>query len=400
MQRVAVKNGSQHNRSRRNTLIGSLLVCCIVGASVAGLWIYTTHRTNTQTPVAQVNAVKPYTGHRSNEVPLTSARSVAMVQTNSPTSSIPWSLVLDPSHGYVWVAEPGCDPLPACPTAFPSAIGQYAYSDGTFIQDFMEPKGYTGPLFIVLDPAGHLWFTQPNSDAIGEFDPINDVWQQWSVKKNAHPYDLIIDTRGNLWFTEWGGNQIGFFDTHTHTLVETVIPTAHTNPYGITLDVKGTVWFAENSAVRQIASFTATANGKIQIVEHTVTALSPHLITTDNAGNVWFTEGFSGFISEYNPVTGADRRFLVYLGACLNPATCTGTHISGIRVDNNGNVWFSDSLSQRVGYLVPSTGQIVTRSLKPNSHPHDGLVLDNNQRIWFTEEYGLQLNMWPMSIVK
>ncbi len=399
MQRVAVKNVSPPNGSQRHILIGSLLVFCIVCASAAGLWIYM-HTMNTPKPILQPNVGIPYTGHRSSEVPLSSVRSTAMVETHTPTSSIPWSLVLDPSHGYVWVAEPGCDPLPACPRTFPSTIGQYAYSDGTFIQDYMEPNGYTGPLFIVLDPVGHLWFTQPNSDAIGEFDPINNVWQQWSVKKNAHPYDLILDARGNLWFTEWGDNQIGFLDTHTHTLVETVIPTARTNPYGITLDAKGTVWFAENSPLRQIGSFTPTANGKIQIIEHAVTALSPHLITTDSAGNVWFTEGFSGFISEYNPVTGTDRRFLVYLGTCLNPATCTGTHISGIHVDNNGNVWFSDSLSQRVGYLVPSTGQIVTRTLKPNSHPHDGLVLDNNQRIWFTEEYGLMLNMWPMSTVK
>jgi virginiamycin B lyase len=323
-----------------------------------------------------------------------------MVDAHAPTTTLPWGIALDPSRGYVWVAEPGCDPLPACATSFPSSIGQYAYSDGAFIKDFTEPAGYTGPLFVVNDAAGHLWFTQPNSDAIGELDTVNNVWQQWHVKKNAHPYDLAIDSRGNLWFTEWGVNQIGFFDTHTHTLVETPIPTANTNPYGITIDNKGTVWFAENSPIGQIGSFTATANGKITIVEHAVTALRPHLITTDKAGNVWFTEGFAGYISEYNPVTGTDLRYRVYSGVCLSPINCAGTHISGIRVADNGDVWFSDSLNERVGYLVPATGQVVARVLPINSHPHDGLVLDNNGRVWFTEEYGMQLNTWPMGNVK
>jgi len=397
MQRNVVQNISRQSRSRRR--ISTILTLCIVCASAAGLWVYI-HTTNAPAPVSKADPVIPYTGHRSSEVSLASARSLAMVDAHAPTTSGPWGITLDPSHGYVWVAEPACDPLPACPTAFPSVIGQYAFSDGAFIQDFAEPKGYTGPLFIVNDSAGHLWFTQPNSDAIGEFDPINNAWQQWSVKKNAHPYDLILDTRGNLWFTEWGGNQIGFFDTHTHTLVETLIPTVHTNPYGITLDNKGTVWFAENSPLGQIGSFTATTDGKIKIVEHAVNALSPHLITTDKAGNVWFTEGFAGYIGEYNPLTGTHLRFRAYLGTCLNPANCTGTHISGIRIADNGNVWFTDSLSQRVGYLVPATGEVVARVLKPNSHPHDGLILDNNGRVWFTEEYGLLLNVWPMSNVK
>ncbi len=380
MQGMTVRNASQKKRSGRRILIGSLLVLCVVCASAAGLWVYI-HTTNTSTPVSQSDPVVHYTGHRSSEAPLSSTRSFAMVEAHAPTTSSPWGLTLDPSHGYVWVAEPGCEMVPTCPTAFPSAIGQYSFSDGAFIQDYSEPKGYTSPLFIVNDTVGNLWFTQPNSDAIGEFDPINFVWHQWSVSKNAHPYDLVLDPRGNLWFTEWSGNRIGFFDTHTHTLVETPIPTALADPYGITIDNKGTVWFAENSPYSQIGSFTATANGKIKITEHAVTALRPHLITTDKAGNIWFSEGFAGFISEYNPITGTSAHFRVYLGACLNPANCTGTHISGIQIADNGNVWFSDSLSQRIGYLVPSTGQIVVRVLKPNSHPHDGLILDDRGRI-------------------
>jgi len=324
-----------------------------------------------------------------------------MVESHAPTTTIPWGIALDPAHGYVWVAEPGCEPLPTCATTFPSSIGQYAFSDGAFIQDFMEPQGYTSPLFIIADPTGHLWFTQPTSDAIGEFDPVNNVWRQWPVTKNSQPYDIMLDARGNIWFTEFGGNRIGFLDTRTHKLVETPVPTPQTDPYGITLASNGVAWFSENrNAISQIGSFTPTADGKITIVEHPVSALRPHLITTDAAGNIWFTEGFAGYISEYNPVTGTNRRFLVYLGACLNVKTCTGTHISGIRADSNGNVWFTDSLSQRVGYLVPSTGQIVVRSVPTNAHPHDGLILDKNGRVWFTEQNALTLNMWPMSSVK
>jgi len=400
MERTVPANAFPQDRSRRRVIIGTILSLCIVCASVSALWVYM-HTTNTQQPLAQTNPVVPYTGHRSDEIPLSSSRSLAMVESHAPTTTTPWGIALDPQHGYVWVAEPGCEPLPTCTTVYTSTIGQYAFSDGAFIQDFTEPKGYTSPLFVVADPAGHLWFTQPTSDAIGELDPVNGVWHQWSVKKNAQPYDLTIDTHDNIWFTEFGGNQIGFFNTTTNTLVETPIPTLQSDPYGITIDSKGTAWFAENrNAISQIGSFTTTTNGKIKIVEHPVNALRPHLITTDKAGKVWFSEGFSGYISEYNPIDGTNRRFLVYPGACLNVKNCTGTHISGIRADDKGNIWFTDSLSQHVGYVVPATGQLVLHTVPVNSHPHDGLILDKNGRVWFTEQDALTLNVWPVANIK
>ena len=399
MQRIATQQSTQQSRTKRRIIIGTLLLLCILCASGTAAWVQL-HALN-KAAVPQGDPIIHYKGHRSNEVPISSTRSLSMVQAHAPTSSLPWNIALDPVHGYAYVAEPGCEPLPACPKPFPSMIGQYSYADGAFIQNFTEPVGYTSPFFIVADTAGHLWFTQPNSDAIGEFDPINNLWQQWPVKKNTQPYALAIDAHNNLWFTEFGGSQIGFLDTKTHTVVETPTPTPASDPYGITIASNGVGWFAENrNAISQIGSFTVTTNGKIRIVEHAVIALRPHLITTDTAGNVWFSEGFQGDIGEYNPVTGTNRVFPVYTGFCLDALTCKGTHISGVRADDKGNVWFTDSISGRVGYLVPATGQVVTRTLALTSHPHDGLILDKNGRVWFTEQDAFVLSVWPMSSVK
>ncbi|HCI78887.1 MAG TPA: hypothetical protein DHW02_04285, partial [Ktedonobacter sp.] len=81
--------------------------------------------------------------------------------------------------------------------------------------------------------------------------------------------------------------------------------------------------------------------------------------------------------------------------------SCTGTHISGISVDSQGHIWFTDSLSQRVGYLIPSSGQVIARTLKTtNAHPYDGLAIDSNNRVWFTDQFGLMLNLWPAGTLK
>lgn len=330
-------------------------------------------------------------------------RSAQSTLTNQvTTTSNPWGIAFDELRGFVWVAEPGCDALPTCPMAFPSIIGKYSQADGSFLQDFKEPTGYSSPLFVAADPQGNVWFTQPNSSALGELNPQADTWSQWPLPTGSVPYDILVDKNGNIWFTEFGTGKIGFFNPQTQKFVENQIPTLNSNPYGITMDKNGTIWFTENrDGVGQIGSFTPTTSGKVTIIEHAVPALQPHLITSDKAGNIWFSEAFAGSIGEFNPITGATRNFPVSVGICPILSQCPGTHISGITVDTRGDVWFTDSLDARVGYVVPSTGVVeATRLSKTYAHPHDGIAVDNYGTLWFTEQNAFFLVMWPSKTIK
>ena len=70
------------------------------------------------------------------------------------TQTNPWGIAFDAS-GNVWVAEPGCDASPTCMTAFPAVIGKYAHND-TLLKNYMEPTGYSSPVFLALDASGNL----------------------------------------------------------------------------------------------------------------------------------------------------------------------------------------------------------------------------------------------------
>jgi virginiamycin B lyase len=307
------------------------------------------------------------------------AEAAGLIET--PTQATPWAVAFDKS-GHVWVAEPGCDAEPNCGSAFPSYIGEYNVSNDTLVKNFLQPQGYSSPVFLIFDGKGNFWFTEPTTNAIGRLTPTNPpTWQQWKVPSaGASPYDLILDNNGNIWFTEFLGNKIGFFNTTTHAFVENAIPTSASQPYGITKDKTGKIWFAENKQLK-IASFVPTASGKVTITEYAVSSASnPHLITADQAGNIWYSEGFSGDIGEFIPSTKVHKN--------INVAKGVSTHISGITVDNKGRIWFDDSLSARVGYYTPSTGTYKTLTLSnSNAHPYDGLALDSNSNTWFTEEY-------------
>jgi virginiamycin B lyase len=391
-----ISKGTKHNRGAVIGVgVGLLVVIVLVGVG-----LYTVGGSLfPRTPIASQTLVQRT---RSEEVPALAHRSQATVASQVPTTTMPWGIALDQEHGFVWVAEPGCEPLVSCSKTFPAVIGQYALADGRFIRAFMEPTGFSSPLFVALDADGNIWFTQPNSDAIGELNPQSGTWQQWLVTKGSMPFDIAVDKNGNIWFTELKTGKIGFLNPQTHKIVEDPVPTPNSQPYGITVDPQGNIWFSENRpGLGQIGFFVPSLSGKVTIVEHAVDTERPHLITTDSSGNVWFTGGFQGTIGEFNPTSSNSRSFFVSSSICPDPEACYNTHISGIGVDAQGDVWFDDSLSQRVGYLNPLTGRVVTKTLaNKNAHPYDGLVVQGSGTVWFTEQDILQLAMWPPGTVK
>jgi len=387
--------------AKKRILALSLALCAIILAGVGAFLLVSQSSLFSSHAHSAVLRQPPYKVDRSQEVPFALHRALSTATGQQATELMPWGIAVDYTHGFVWVAEPGCEAKPKCLASTQGILGQYAYSDSTLLQNFNEPAGYSSPLFVALDKNGNVWFTEPDTDAIGEFNTQSQNWNQWLLKGGSAPFDLIFDSAGNLWFTEFGSDKIGFFNPQTSKVVENAVPTPNSNPYGITMDPAGTIWFTENApGVDQIGSFTPGSTGVVKITEHAAGVIRPHLIAADRAGNVWYSGGFDGDIGEFQPRSGSSTLFVVYHGVCASPANCTGTHISGIGVDSKGNVWFSDSLSQRVGYLVPSTGQVVARTIHiSNSHPYDGLLVDNDDRVWFTEEFALTLNMWPASAV-
>src|SRR6266568_3454569 len=304
-------------------------------------------------------------------------------------STVPWGVAFD-NTGNVWVAEPGCDMAPVCGPQVGS-IAQYNRQGFTLVHNFTEPSGYSSPLFVKVDSGGHIWFTEPDTHAIGELTVTNGTpsWQQWSVPTtNAEPYDLTIDHAGHIWFTEFGANKIGEFNPSLHQFSEAATPTASSSPYGIAgPDPAGSIWFTENnSAVARIGRFTPPQSGTLttsNIAEYVTNVGgrsndTPHLITFDGAGNIWWTEGFDGNIGQLvinSAVNGTSNGVTEHTVPSPSCSNCS-VHISGIGVDSTNTVWFDDSLSSRIGSYVPSTKTFtiypVGGGLTSGSHPHDG----------------------------
>lgn len=317
--------------------------------------------------------------------------SISSLTAYDTPGSDPWGTAFDAS-GRVWVALPGCDLAPSCPSSTPPGkLALFDPSTQTWLVIVTLPAGYGQPLFVAVDQAGKVWFTMPVTNTIGMYDPTSTTVSQWQVPtSSAGPWDLAIDSHGVVWFTEHYVNKIGAFTPSTQAFQEVATPATNSHPYGITLDAAGNVWFTENTdSVALIGEYTTQGSLLEYKIRNTATGgsgLTPHMITIDPQGKVWWSEGWVSAIGKLDPADaqpGTNNGVTEY----FYTPTCSscGSHTSGIKADSQGLIWLDDSLQNAFGSFA--SGNNTFSFYTAGGHPHDGLNVDAQNRVWFTEEF-------------
>jgi len=316
-----------------------------------------------------------------------SAKGITSTEYHIPIGGDAWGTAFD-GNGNVWVALPGCDFTPTCGSQTPGKIIRFTPSTSSWTATYSLPSGYGQPIFLAFDPQGNLWFTMPSTNSLGMLNTSTNTFQQFAVPTSASgPWGVAVDSKGTVWFTEHYTNKIGSFNPTTHTFHEIATATSNSQPYGITVDAANNVWFTENNpSVPAVAEYTAGGSLREFPMTPNGTSLTPHLITIDTNGNAWWSEGWVGAIGELKV-------------ALASPGTSHGinhysyhlssTHTSGIHADGYGNIWFDDSVHSIYGSF-PESGTSpfnIYNTASLGAHPHDGLNVDKQNRVWFNEQF-------------
>ncbi|MGH2835266.1 MAG: virginiamycin B lyase family protein, partial [Solirubrobacteraceae bacterium] len=151
---------------------------------------------------------------------------------------------------------------------------------------FAIPTADSRPEGITAGPDGNLWFTETNTNKIGQITPTGTITEYTIPTANSQPQGIAAGPDGNLWFTETNTNKIGQI-TPTGTITEYTIPTANSQPQGIAAGPDGNLWFTERSGnnIGQI-----TPSGTIGEFPIETADSDPYGIAAGPDGNLWFTE--------------------------------------------------------------------------------------------------------------
>ena len=242
------------------------------------------------------------------------------------------------------------------------------------------------PAGIVAGPDGNLWITEPSANKIARMTP-SGLASEFSVPTtDGYPFRIAVGADGNLWFTEQRGNKIGRIST-SGVIAEFLRTNSGSHPTGIAAGPDGNIWYTVLSGgvtcdpiachpTEQPWIGRITPGGVITEFPLTIGS-QPSGISSGPDGNVWFTELVankigritpSGNVTEF-PIPSAHNQDLgggrIHFGVFAGP--------EDIAAGADGNVWFTESVSNRIGRV--SVSGHITEFQNPTSCP-EGLGLD------------------------
>jgi streptogramin lyase len=297
-------------------------------------------------------------------------------------NSEPNAIAMD-AHGNLWFTLAGS-----------AALAELTPSNGTVhVFRLPEAKNATLGSWGVLVDGAHerVWFTDQFSNSVWSFSIPTRVFTEYHLANPySTPYQIAEDKGGNVWFTETDSDRIGEIFANG-TLREYQVPLGQdynlasrsVGPAGIAIDPQGTVWFTEVYA-NSIGSFS---NGRFQQYNLNGEVSFPNGIAVGPDGEIWITQHGPSFISEFNPKTGSLRTI------STSVVNVTATLPYFVQVDGNGNVWFDEHYGNAIAEFVASNNSLIEYRI-PSGVPDLGnlsgsftITLSPSGQPWFTEFY-------------
>lgn len=239
------------------------------------------------------------------------------------------------------------------------------------------PINYAGVLYdATLGPDGNTWFTDNVNDTIGRIDGAGNI-TTFPLAKGTHPMYITSGADGNLWFSA-GNTRIGRMSTVG--FFTDFATNAH--PGKIAPGPDGAVWFLDAvfSKLYRVATdgtmtnfslggdsavdLIAGPDGNLWIADYTASAL---LKFSPSKGQIAakYPAGPQGYAGD-RLVVGPDGAIWFTHGDAIERMTVDGTLTSfpaspnsfpfSLTVGGDGNLWFGEYSSQRIGQVVIPKG--------------------------------------------
>ena len=274
-----------------------------------------------------------------------------------PKGSGPHGLLID-RDGNLWVS-----------LEFKGSVVQLD-AKGTIVQEIdvmmsvegSEKKINPAPHGIALDASGNsIWFTGKRTSTVGKFDLKTKAVQHFQLENLAAlPIFLNAGPDNSLWGTELLSNAILKVDKEG-SISEYTIPTKNSRPIGIIPDpTNSAMWFTQEAGMN-IAKIDMDGT----ITEYPVPALQKNDILAslsfDKEHNLWVQV----YVDHNNPSpTGPD--YLIQFDKSILTASGNAayevpysihivptqhTMMHRIRMDYNGNLWYTEMMTDTVGVI-------------------------------------------------
>jgi len=247
----------------------------------------------------------------------------------------------------------------------------------TEITEYDFPEGESAPLYPRYDGDNTIWISDAAEPRLWKFTLDDRQFSSYEFFGISTIF-LDIDHDGKIWFTDTPNSKIGNFDPKTEKFEVIEIPSlVDTSPYSIPIALKvdfdNNIWIAVVDT-DMLLVYNQNSKEFEQFLRVPTSESGPSALLLDDNGNMWFAEALSGRIgvvdsktfeiTEFAPDTPLDEPFALLF-------------------DKSGSLWIAEHVGPGITKFDPILETFdQVKAPNPESLPF-GMAIDKYDNIWF-----------------
>jgi len=247
----------------------------------------------------------------------------------------------------------------------------------TEITEYDFPDDESAPLYPRYDGDNTIWISDAAEPRLWKFTLDDKQFSSYDFFGISTIF-LDIDHDGKIWFTDTPNSKIGNFDPKTEKFEVIEIPSlVDTSPYSIPIALKvdfdNNIWIAVVDT-DMLLMYNQNSKEFEQFLRLPTSESGPSALLLDDNGNMWFAEALSGRIgvidsktfeiTEFAPDTPLDEPFALLF-------------------DKSGSLWIAEHIGPGITKFDPILETFDhVKAPNPESLPF-GMAIDKYDNIWF-----------------
>ena len=247
----------------------------------------------------------------------------------------------------------------------------------TEITEYDFPEADSAPLYPRYDGDNTIWISDAAEPRLWKFTLDDRQFSSYDFFGISTIF-LDIDHDGKIWFTDTPNSKIGNFDPKTEKFEVIEIPSlVDTSPYSIPIALKvdfdNNIWIAVVDT-DMLLMYNQNSKEFEQFLRLPTSESGPSALLLDDNGNIWFAEALSGRIgvvdsktfeiTEFAPDTPLDEPFALLF-------------------DKSGSLWIAEHVGPGITKFDPILETFdQVKAPNPESLPF-GMAIDKYDNIWF-----------------
>ena len=245
-----------------------------------------------------------------------------------------------------------------------------------YVVEYLISTECTGPVGIVSDYDGNIWFTQSTTGSLGKFDPDTEIFSQfpnknWKMGERSMMRGIDYASDGSVWFTDDYNKLIWTFSTINEKYNALEFPNdGKSLPQK--LSVEGSQIIVNDFLGNKLTIFNINSDdspASALSIPSDVDDAFTGAFTLDTNDNIWYTnwiQNVGGILINYdhenyrNDVLNFGEQFLPmnnYITTYPLPSQLLIPN--GVAFSDDGTLWLSDSGTSFFFSFDPSTEQFI-----------------------------------------